>query len=47
MMERAPKDYDELRSWFAAWLHEYNYERPHLGIDLKTPYEIVAYVMLD
>jgi transposase InsO family protein len=47
MMERAPKDYDELRLWFAKWLHEYNYERPHLGIDLKTPYEVVAYVMLD
>lgn len=47
MMERAPKDYDELRIWFAAWLHEYNYERPHLGIDLKTPYEVVANLMLD
>jgi transposase InsO family protein len=47
MMERAPKDYDELRFWFAQWIHEYNYERPHLGINLKTPYEVVAYVMLD
>lgn len=47
MMDKAPKDYDELRVWFANWIHEYNYERPHLGIDLKTPYEIVAYLLLD
>lgn len=47
MMEKAPRDYDELRSMFSAWLREYNYERPHLGIDLKTPYEVVAYVVLD
>lgn len=47
MMEKAPKDYDELKVWFAAWLHEYNYERPHLGIDLKTPYEVVANLLLD
>lgn len=40
-MKRAPHDYDELRTWFASWLHEYNYERPHLGIDLKTPYEVI------
>lgn len=47
MMERAPKTYDELRVWFADWLHEYNYVRPHIGIQLKTPYEVVAEVMLD
>lgn len=47
MMEKAPKDYDELRELFAIWLHEYNYERPHLGIQLQTPYEVVANVMLD
>ncbi|MBI5465316.1 DDE-type integrase/transposase/recombinase [Candidatus Gottesmanbacteria bacterium] len=46
-LEKAPAHYDELRSWFAAWLHEYNYERPHLGIDLKTPYEVVANVLSD
>lgn len=46
-LEKAPKHYDELREWFATWLHEYNYERPHLGIDLKTPYEVVANVLLD
>lgn len=47
MMEKTPKDYDELRNLFANWLHEYNYERPHLGIELKTPYEVVAYVLKD
>lgn len=44
-LEKPPKHYDELRVWFAEWIREYNYERPHLGIDLKTPYEVVAYVM--
>jgi len=46
-MERTPKDYDELRSWFAEYIHDYNYQRPHLGVDLQTPYEVVANVMLD
>lgn len=46
-LEKAPQNYDELRIWFATWLHEYNYERPHLGINLKTPYEVVANVMSD
>lgn len=44
-MEKAPVHYDELREWFATWLYEYNYERLHLGINLKTPYEIVANVL--
>jgi transposase InsO family protein len=46
-LDKPPADYDELRAWFATYLHEYNYERPHLGIDLKTPYEVVANVLLD
>lgn len=45
-LDRQPQNYDELRDWFASWLHEYNYERPHLGIHLKTPYEVVANVLL-
>jgi transposase InsO family protein len=40
-MKRAPKDYDELRTWFAAWLKEYNTYRPHLGIGLQTPYRVI------
>jgi len=44
-LDKAPTHYDELRNWFADWLHEYNYERPHLSLDLKTPYQIVANVL--
>lgn len=46
-LEKAPINYDELRTLFAEWIREYNYERPHLGIDLKTPYEVVANVLSD
>lgn len=46
-MKRAPNNYDELRVWFAEYLKDYNYERPHLGINLKTPYEVVALMMRD
>jgi len=44
-MERAPEHYDELRVWFADYLYEYNHIRPHHGLDLKTPAEVVANVM--
>jgi IS30 family transposase len=46
-MKQAPKNYDELRIMFAEWLYRYNYKRIHLGINLKTPYEIVANVLGD
>lgn len=46
-MERTPFHYDELRVWFAEYLHDYNYKRPHLGINLKTPHEVVALMMRD
>jgi transposase InsO family protein len=45
-MPRQPQHYDELRDWFAAYLTYYNTERPHLGINLKTPKERVAEVVL-
>jgi len=45
LLEKAPQHYDELRAWFADWLHEYNYERPHLSLELKTPYQTVANVL--
>lgn len=45
LLDKAPAHYDELRAWFADWLHEYNYERPHLSLDLKTPYQTVANVL--
>lgn len=46
-LDKAPQNYDELREWFSLYLHEYNHERPHLGINLRTPYEVVANVLLD
>lgn len=44
-LEKVPQNYDELRTLFTGYLHEYNYIRPHLGIDLKTPYEVIANVL--
>ena len=42
IFRKAPfKDYDELREEFAKFLHFYNYERPHLGIDLRRPIDII------
>lgn len=46
-MEKAPRDYDELRTMFADFLYWYNYKRIHLGINLKTPYQVVANVLGD
>lgn len=40
-MEQIPKDYDELRRMFADFLYWYNYKRIHLGIQLRTPYEVI------
>lgn len=45
-MKKRPTHYDELREMFARFLHFYNYERIHLGIQLKTPAEVVANVVL-
>ncbi|OGH45199.1 MAG: hypothetical protein A3H82_00270 [Candidatus Levybacteria bacterium RIFCSPLOWO2_02_FULL_39_26] len=46
-MKQVPRHYDELRTMFADWLYRYNYKRIHLGINLKTPYEVVANVLGD
>lgn len=46
-MKKTPDHYDELRSMFASWLYRYNHKRIHLGIDLRTPYEVVANVLGD
>lgn len=40
-LEHQPKDYDELRNLFAQYLHQYNNIRPHHGLDLKTPIQII------
>lgn len=44
---KGAQDYDDLRSQYAAYLHFYNTERPHLGINLQTPLQVVANVMKD
>jgi transposase InsO family protein len=40
-LEKRPDHYDELRNLFADFIHEYNYERPHHGINLKTPFQVI------
>jgi len=44
-LEKQPKHYDQLKKLFAKYLHDYNHIRPHHGINLKTPYEVVANVL--
>lgn len=44
---KGAKDYDDLKGQFAKYLLFYNKERPHLGIDLQTPLEVVAKVVID
>lgn len=39
---KKPKDYDELQERFSQWLWHYNRERPHLGINLRTPLEVIV-----
>jgi transposase InsO family protein len=46
-MKQAPKDYDQLREQFADFLYWYNYKRIHLGIKLKTPFQVVALMLGD
>lgn len=42
---KAPfSDYDDLRDKYAWWLKWYNTERPHLGINLQTPLEVITSV---
>lgn len=44
---KGARDYDDLRAQFTSFLHFYNTERPHLGINLQTPLEVVANVVID
>lgn len=46
-LEKRPEHYDELRIKYAEYLTYYNYERIHLGINFKTPYQVVAEVVSD
>jgi len=38
---KKPKDAIDLNLQYQVYLKEYNEERPHLGIDLKTPLEVI------
>lgn len=38
---KRPKHYDDLRAQFEQYLWYYNYERIHLGLNFKTPIEII------
>lgn len=38
---KGARDYDDLRNQFALYLKEYNEKRPHLGLSLKTPLEVI------
>jgi len=40
------KDYDDLRLKFSDFLQFYNHKRPHFGIDLQTPYQIIKQEVL-
>ena len=44
-LEEPCKDYDDLRVKFAEYLRKYNTWRPHLGINLKRPIDVVANVL--
>lgn len=44
LLEKSPKDVNELNAWLQKYLIWYNTERPHFGIDLKTPLEVIQSV---
>lgn len=40
-IKQPSKDYDKLSTLFADFLHYYNQKRIYLGIQLKTPFEVI------
>lgn len=40
-LEERPKDIIQLNLLYQEYIKEYNEERPHLSLDLKTPIDIV------
>jgi len=46
-MNKPPQDYDELTNMFSKFLTYYNHKRIHLGINLKTPSQVVALMLGD
>lgn len=43
-LEKPPEDINQLNHWFQNYLFWYNKKRPHFGINLKTPLEVVQTV---
>lgn len=41
-LTKRPADINELNLWFQKYLKDYNEERPHFGIGLKTPLEVAT-----
>ncbi len=41
LLEKQPEDINELNKWFQHYLVRYNTWRPHMGINMKRPKEIV------
>lgn len=39
---KKPKSLEDLNLQYQGYLFEYNHDRPHLGIDLKTPMEVLS-----
>lgn len=46
-MYKGAKDYDDLKEQFSRYILFYNTKRPHLGINLQTPLEVVSKVLKD
>lgn len=40
-LRKVPVDLNELNIWFQEFLKFYNEERPHLGLNLRTPLEVI------
>lgn len=40
-LHRIPRRYSVWKREIAEWLHYYNTERPHMGLNMKTPLEVV------
>lgn len=46
-MYKGAKNYDDLKEQFSKYILFYNTKRPHLGINLQTPLEVVSKVLKD
>ncbi|MBU2008786.1 MAG: DDE-type integrase/transposase/recombinase [Chloroflexi bacterium] len=42
LLQEEPEDINELNRWFQHYLHVYNTERPHMGLNMQRPKEAIA-----